>query len=106
MSTNTSIQSTKKTRTNFNVRKATANPQRLQADPNALLNKHDVASRLEVNVQTVLKWARKGDLDCIRLGRRIVRFTQAGVERFLAKKGMRSIGTAPEVDVDEPAASA
>jgi excisionase family DNA binding protein len=83
---NPTVRSTKKTRTNFEVRKVTANPERLQADPNALLNKHDVASRLEVNVQTVLKWARLGDLDAIRLGRRTVRFTQAAVAKFLARK--------------------
>jgi excisionase family DNA binding protein len=46
-----------------------------------------VASRLEVNVQTVLKWARLGDLEAIRLGRRTVRFTQAAVAKFLARKG-------------------
>jgi excisionase family DNA binding protein len=69
------------------VRKITANPERLQADPNALLTKHDVADQLEVNVQTVLKWARVGDLDAIRLGRRTVRFTQAAVAKFLARKG-------------------
>jgi excisionase family DNA binding protein len=77
----------KNKRTNFEVRKITANPERLQSDPNALLNKHDVASRLEVNVQTVLKWARLGDLEAIRLGRRTVRFTQAAVAKFLARKG-------------------
>jgi excisionase family DNA binding protein len=71
------------------VRKATANPDRLQADPNALLNKHDVASRLEVNVQTVLKWARLGDLEAVRIGHRTVRFTQAAVAKFLARKGVR-----------------
>jgi excisionase family DNA binding protein len=78
---------TKKKRTNFEVRKLEANPDRLQADPNALLTKHDVADQLEVNVQTVLKWARLGDLDAIRLGRRTVRFTQAAVVKFLARKG-------------------
>ena len=73
----------KKTRTNFQVRKLEANPQRVNSDPGALLNKHDVASRLEVNVQTVLKWARVGDLEAVRLGCRTVRFTQAAVEMFL-----------------------
>ena len=84
---NPTVRSPRKTRTNFQVRKITANPERLQSDPNALLNKHDVASRLEVNVQTVLKWARLGDLEAIRLGRRTVRFTQAAVAKFLARKG-------------------
>lgn len=81
------LRNPKKKRTIFEVRKVTANPERLQADPAALLNKHDVASRLEVNVQTVLRWARLGDLECIRLGRRTVRFTQAAVAKFLARKG-------------------
>lgn len=71
------------------VRRATANPERLQTDPSALLTKHDVARQLEVNDQTVLKWARLGDLDCIRLGHRTVRFTQAAVAKFLARKGAR-----------------
>jgi len=77
----------KKTRTNFLVRKVTANPERLQADPNALLTKHDVASRLEVNWQTVLKWARLGELEAVRFGPRTVRFTQAALEKFVARKG-------------------
>jgi excisionase family DNA binding protein len=87
MSTLNDTQTQKTNRPPRLVRKVTANPERLQADPNALLNKHDVASRLEVNVQTVLKWARLGDLEAIRLGRRTVRFTQAAVVKFLARKG-------------------
>jgi excisionase family DNA binding protein len=77
----------KKKRTDYQVRKLEANPQRINSDPGALLNKHDVAGRLEVNVQTVLKWARSGDLEAIRLGHRTVRFTQAAVAKFLARKG-------------------
>lgn len=69
------------------VRKLEANPDRINSDPGALLNKHDVASRLEVNVQTVLKWARLGDLEAVRIGHRTVRFTQAAVAKFLARKG-------------------
>lgn len=76
----------RKKRTNFEVRKITANPERLQADPAALLNKHDVASRLQVNQQTVLKWAREGKLESVRLGTHTVRFTQTAVANFLAKK--------------------
>lgn len=83
MTTPNNTTTIEKKRAKFEVRKLEANPDRLQADPHALLTKHDVASRLEVNVQTVLKWARVGDLDAIRLGRRTVRFTQAAVEKFL-----------------------
>jgi excisionase family DNA binding protein len=76
----------RKKRTNFKVRKNTQNPQRLQADPVALLNKHDVANRLQVNQQTVLRWAREGKLESVRLGTHTVRFTQAAVAKFLATK--------------------
>lgn len=76
----------KTNRTPRQVRKLEANLRRVNSDPGALLNKHDVASRLEVNVQTVLKWARVGDLEAVRLGRRTVRFTQAAVAKFLARK--------------------
>ena len=77
----------KTNRTPRQVRKLEANPDRINSDPGALLNKHDVASRLEVNVQTVLKWARLGDLEAVRIGHRTVRFTQAAVAKFLARKG-------------------
>ena len=76
----------KKKRVNYQVRKLEANPDRINSDPGALLNKHDVASRLVVNVQTVLKWARLGDLEAVRIGHRTVRFTQAAVAKFLARK--------------------
>ena len=76
----------KTNRTPRQVRKLEANPDRINSDPGALLNKHDVASRLEVNDQTVLKWARLGDLEAVRIGHRTVRFTQAAVAKFLARK--------------------
>ena len=76
----------KKKRVAHQVRKLEANPDRINSDPGALLNKHDVASRLEVDVQTVLKWARLGDLEAVRIGHRTVRFTQAAVAKFLARK--------------------
>lgn len=76
----------KKKRVAHQVRKLEANPDRINSDPGALLNKHDVASRLVVNVQTVLKWARLGDLEAVRIGHRTVRFTQAAVAKFLARK--------------------
>lgn len=76
----------KTNRTPRQVRKLEANPDRINSDPGALLNKHDVANRLAVNVQTVLKWARVGDLEAVRIGHRTVRFTQAAVAKFLARK--------------------
>jgi excisionase family DNA binding protein len=78
----------RKKRTNYQVRKLKANSERVNSDPGALLNKYDVASRLGVDVQTVLKWARLGDLEAIRLGHRTVRFTQAAVSTFLQKRLM------------------
>lgn len=83
MTTPNNTTAIEKKRAKFEVRKLEANPARIQADPNALLTKHDIASQLQVNVQTVLSWARAGKLDAVRLGRRTVRFTQTAVEKFL-----------------------
>jgi len=78
----------RKKRTNFQKRKLEANAERISSDPHALLNKCDVAIQIGVNVQTVSKWARSGDLEAIRLGHRTVRFTQAAVSTFLQKRLM------------------
>lgn len=94
---NTNALQTNTNRPTRQVRRATANPERLQTNPSALLTKHDVANQLEVNDQTVLKWARRGDLECIRLGHRTVRFTQAAVAKFLAARHA-NFSTVPKVD--------
>jgi len=88
MTTANTQKTPRKKRTNYQVQKLEANPDRINSDPNALLNKHDVASRLGVDVQTVLKWARLGNLDAIRLGHRTVRFSQNAVSTFLQKRLM------------------
>jgi hypothetical protein len=59
-------------------------PHLLTELPAKLLNKFDVAGRLQVNEQTVLKWTRLGKLQCIKLGSRSYRYAEAQVAAFLA----------------------
>jgi excisionase family DNA binding protein len=50
----------------------------------ALLNKFQVAERLGIHAQTVLKLTRLGRLECHKLGSRSYRYSEAQVARFLA----------------------
>lgn len=47
------------------------------------LTPEDVAHRLQVHVETVLRWARAGELQGAKLARQW-RFTPAAVEAFVA----------------------
>jgi excisionase family DNA binding protein len=40
------------------------------------LTPKDVASRYSVSLATVYRWVRKGELPCLRLGPRVLRFSE------------------------------
>lgn len=48
-----------------------------------LLSAKQVATALDVSTETVLRWAREGDLPAIYLPRGTVRFRREDVERLL-----------------------
>lgn len=56
-------------------------PQDEEAD---LLTPAEVAGLCRVTKTTVFRWVADGDLEAIRLGKRVIRFHRAEVDRFLA----------------------
>ncbi len=51
-----------------------------------------IARRYRVTPATVLAWARRGWIPCLRAGRRPVLFDAAAVERALAERAARREG--------------
>lgn len=54
-----------------------------------------VAARFFVDRRTVLGWVNVGKLDCIRISRKIIRFTEAQIEEF---KSRHSLVTPTKID--------
>jgi excisionase family DNA binding protein len=53
----------------------------------SLLTAAEVAAWLNVSRKSVHRWVLAGDLDCVRLGERTVRFQAAAVARFIERRG-------------------
>jgi excisionase family DNA binding protein len=51
-----------------------------------LLTAHVVAERLGLSTETVLRWARAGDLPAIHLSNRAIRFPEDQLDAWLAKR--------------------
>jgi excisionase family DNA binding protein len=51
-----------------------------------IVDAHGLAARLRVKPATVLAWARRGWIPCLRAGRRPVLFDLADVERALKQR--------------------
>jgi hypothetical protein len=54
-----------------------------------ILDARDLAAKLRVTPATVLTWARRGWIPCLRAGRRPVLFDLAEVERALKERAKR-----------------
>lgn len=50
-----------------------------------------LASRLQVRPETILKWASRGRIPCIRLSARVLRFDHAAVLRALANQTAKGV---------------
>lgn len=50
----------------------------------------EVGDTLDVNIRTVLNWARNGVIPCLRLSSRVIRFDMAEVEAALREKASQS----------------
>jgi excisionase family DNA binding protein len=50
-----------------------------------MLTSQEVADMLRVNIETVRRWARNGDLPTVTLGTAI-RFDMADIKKFIAKR--------------------
>jgi excisionase family DNA binding protein len=51
-----------------------------------LLTAHVVADRLGLSTETILRWARAGDLPSIHLSNRAIRFPEDQLEEWLEKR--------------------
>jgi excisionase family DNA binding protein len=52
---------------------------------NRFLTAEEVAARLQVSPRTIYLWVDQGLLRAIRVGPRLIRFTEEGVDEFLAR---------------------
>jgi len=59
-----------------------------------LLKVRQVAQQLSVEVQTVYTMASRGELPCMRVGRRAVRFRPEALEKYLKDREKEAYGTA------------
>jgi len=50
---------------------------------NRFLTAKDIADRFQVSVRVVYLWVDQGLLPTIRVGPRLIRFTEEGVEEFI-----------------------
>jgi hypothetical protein len=57
-----------------------------------LIDARRVAERYHVTPATVLAWARRGWVPCLRAGRRPVLFDPAEVEAALRRRGLHGAG--------------
>ena len=48
-----------------------------------LLSTREVADRLNVTIETVRRYCRKGELQFVRLGKRLIRIPLVELERFI-----------------------
>lgn len=51
-----------------------------------LLTIKEAAQLLKVNVRTVTKWVKSGEIKAYELGPRITRLSQADIEEFIGKR--------------------
>lgn len=56
--------------------------------PNMSLTPKDVATRYSVSLATIYRWVRKGELPALRLGKRVLRFSEMDLASY--EKARRS----------------
>lgn len=67
--------------------------------PPILLNARELAKRLDVSSQTVLAWARRDEVPCIRDGRNHVLFNLDAVLKVLRSNAAVRSGESAEAEV-------
>ena len=63
-----------------------------------LLTAKQVASILNISTSTVRRLCRDGELQCLRLGFRTVRFYRSDVEEFLKRSESTKVKQIPEIE--------
>jgi excisionase family DNA binding protein len=54
-----------------------------------LITAEETASKLNVTKRTVLKWARQGKLECVKISSKIILFTVEAIDRFVQSRTCR-----------------
>jgi len=52
----------------------------------ALLTPDEAGSLCNVTGKTLLRWAREGKIECVRVSRKVIEFTREAVDNFLRSK--------------------
>jgi len=66
---------------------------------NELMTPRQLAAKFNVEVTTVLRWARRGQIPAVRVGIRVIRFDLAEIEKMLQTK--RSMPDRLDVDLHD-----
>ena len=51
-----------------------------------LLSADEAASKLNITKRTILRWAREGKIECVRISAKVVLFTAEAIDRFVDSK--------------------
>lgn len=61
-------------------------------DANAFLTARDVADRFSVSERAIYSWVDRGLLPAVRVGTRLIRFTEEGLAEFLRRSDPMGAG--------------
>jgi excisionase family DNA binding protein len=67
-----------------------------------LLTAHQVAGKLAVSVETVLRWARAGELPSFHLSNRAIRFRETDLDAWLEERAIPVQGGVTHPDGHRP----
>ena|SRR5271157_3143875 len=51
-----------------------------------LLSSDEAASKLKITKRTILRWARDGKIECVRISAKVVLFTAEAIDRFVGSR--------------------
>jgi|SRR5271157_2889131 len=51
-----------------------------------LISADEAASRLRITKRTLLRWAREGKIECVRISAKVVLFTAEAIDRFVQSR--------------------
>ncbi len=51
-----------------------------------LISADEAASKLKITKRTILRWAREGKIECVRISAKVVLFTAEAIDRFVGTR--------------------
>ena len=70
-----------------------------------LLTAREVADRLGVSAETVLRWARRHEMPSVHLSNRAIRFPEGDIDAWIASRTTPTRGSVTQLAERRPAAS-